>query len=131
MSYGFPIEGLSAFGQPDSCSRSGYSYTQVNVPFTASLQFGLGMPDLAGSWSGLVVGLGWSPALSIGIPSRGPSTTTFVPSGFEVSFDYGTLEGALEELAAEAHFRIAGFVLPPTSSNGPWVGSLTLGAVWY
>jgi hypothetical protein len=128
MSCGVPA---LSFDGGIQCVRTSFVQTQVSVPFTTSVQIGLGAPDLAGSWSGVVLGLGWSPSLSITIPEAGPAQTEFVSTGFEVSLDFATREGALEGMAAEAHFRIAGFVLPPTSSNGPWVGSLRLGAVWY
>ena len=53
------------------------------------------------------------------------------PAGFEVSLDVATLSGAVDRLAQEAHFRIAGFVMPPVNDGAPWVGTLSMGAVWY
>ncbi len=103
---------------------------QVQVPLSLGGHLGLGGFGLGEAWSGVVVGLAWSPALMHIAGNGFDSITKLNLLGFEATLDFVTLHATMESYAQEAHLRIFGYLLPNVGSL-PLVGVIGAGAVWY
>jgi len=119
-------------GQQANIRYESSSLMQLNVPLNLGVHFGLGGFGAGSSWSGLVVGLAYSPSYSytkVKDATEGQGNMNW--AGAELTVDVTTLEALLDEQAKEAHFRVAVFLLPPLKDGWPWLLTAGGGAVWY
>jgi hypothetical protein len=133
MSYRIPVGKT-----PTATTSLGYEYSSsgfisLQVPFVLSGSVGLGLSDGVGSWTGLVVSLGYAPSLSYSRATSGGGDGSFAfnPMGFEIAFDPTSLEAMIEKHAKKAHLRITAFVLPPVDPLNAWIITVGVGAIWY
>lgn len=104
------------------------SVLMVQMPGYVGAELGLGNNGNDGSWSGIVIGAAWAPAISYIKPWVADGEFNVSYLGTELTLDFVTMhEGALEE----AGKRIALFVLLPAREHGPLIMTVSFGAVWY
>jgi hypothetical protein len=104
------------------------SLLMVQMPGYLGAELGLGTNGGDGSWSGIVVGAAWAPAITYIKPWVADGELDVSYLGTELTLDFVTMhEGALEE----AGKRIALFFLLPAREQGPVIMTISLGALWY
>lgn len=114
--------------------------TMLTYEFSGNIgyTFGLGSFFTPEEWKGVMLGLYWKPNFVMskmtyemdGEYSEGDPTSSFNPTGFQWTLDWGSFGALANTLAKEAHFSINGFILPETDET-PFVFSIGLGVVWY
>lgn len=102
----------------------------LQVPLTLSYFVGLGSFRSDTRWKGAVIGMRYSPSVTVpfGDGVDGEATVNYL--GLELSLDYASFEATAEQMAKEAHLRVFGFVLPPIADL-PLVVAIGGGAAWY
>jgi hypothetical protein len=98
-----------------------------NIPLTLGYQLGLGSFTGPG-WHGVVLGLAYTPTLSIIQATQFDAHTNLNLAGFEASFDF--IDKPLSPTETVANTRVFVYMLPPVGS-APFVASIGGGAVWY
>lgn len=114
--------------------------TMLTYEFSGNIgyTFGLGRYFTPEEWKGVMLGLYWKPNFVMskvtteieGEYYEGDPTSSFNPTGFQWTLDWGSFGALTNTLAKEAHLSINGFILPETDET-PFVFSVGLGVVWY
>ncbi|MBN2858122.1 MAG: hypothetical protein JXN63_06950 [Candidatus Delongbacteria bacterium] len=114
--------------------------TMLTYEFSGNIgyTFGLGRFFTPEEWKGVMLGLYWKPNFVMskvtteieGEYYEGDPTSSFNPTGFQWTLDWGSFGALANTLAKEAHLSINGFILPETDET-PFVFSVGLGVVWY
>lgn len=102
----------------------------VQVPIDLGFHVGLGSFVDPQTWRGLVLGAAWAPSFIHVGPWTSSGSTQVSPLGFELTFDFTTLQ-AQKKKGEDQHLRMAASVTIPTASYEAFLGSLGFGWVWY
>jgi hypothetical protein len=91
--------------------------------------------DSPSSWSGWAVGFDWAPSYQATTLTTQDGTRTensqFNWTGFALNIESGSMKSMALKMGKQAHMKMTLFVLPPISSDIPFIMNLTIGAVWY
>jgi hypothetical protein len=122
---------------------SGFSTTLSQQSMTGSLVLGvssaLGSFTSPTDWSGVLVGIDWTPSVTQtntgsfnagGFTVPASSSRSNNPKAFAINIESGSLQALTESLATEAHLKVRVFFLPPVG-NAPRLVTISVGLVDY
>jgi hypothetical protein len=91
--------------------------------------------DSPSSWSGWALGFDWAPSYQATTLTMQDGTRTqnsqFNWTGFALNVESGSMKSMALKMGKQAHVKMTLFVLPPVSSDIPFMMNFTVGAVWY
>lgn len=118
---------------PPGTNDPSISATVIQLPAAVGLMAGTGHFDGEGKWRGVVLGLDWHPTLThTTVRWKGQSSSSTDPNlaGVRLTLDVLSMDGVIDRLTPEPHFRASVIALPPVG-HLPLYMSLGVGAAWY
>lgn len=102
----------------------------MQVPLNVGGHVAFGKLDDA-RWSGIVLGLAYTPTFVHATPFTTTSSSHLNPLGLELTVDFAVMHASQRERAPEPQVRAAIFFAPHTFDSQPAIGTLSIGAVWF
>lgn len=91
--------------------------------------------DSPSSWSGWALGFDWAPSYQATTLTMPDGTRTqnsqFNWTAFALNVESGSMKSMALKMGKQAHMKMTLFILPPISSDIPFMMNFTIGAVWY